>query len=102
MNFKKLIDIDSELRDYLKEIERHFSIKIDDKLIEKIFDDSQADQVTEKKYEVFDSKPSLLKSRLTINATVDEYEPETIWIEIKNVKKADIKHFDNFVTTRTT
>ena len=102
MDFKKLIDIGSELRDYLKEVERHFSIKMDDKLIEKILGDSQADQVTEKKYEIFDSKPSLLKSRLTINATVDAYEPETIWIEIKNIEKDDIQHFDNFVTTRTT
>lgn len=82
MDFKKLIVIDSELRDYLKEVERHFSIKIDEKVIEKILDDSKADQLTEKKYQIFDSSPSLTKSRLTVNGTVDEYEPETIWIEM--------------------
>ena len=98
MNFKKFLSIDSELLDYLNEVERYFSIKIDDKLINKILDDSQTDQVTEKKYQIFDSG----KSRITIDAIVDEYEPETIWIEMKNIENGDIKHFDSFVSTRTT
>jgi len=94
MEFKTLININSELRGLVAEIKKYFSLDIDSGLIEKIVQDSETDQVTEKNYKIFEAK-----SQPTILATVDEYEPETIWIEIKNIKDKDVKHFNDFTGT---
>jgi hypothetical protein len=92
MEFKALINIDNELSGLISEIKRYFSVEIDDGLVGKIIQDSENNQVTEKHYKIFEEK-----SRPTILATVDEYEPETIWIEIKNIRDTDVKHFNDFV-----
>jgi|LakMenE18May11ns_1017448.scaffolds.fasta_scaffold8568756_1 hypothetical protein len=90
MEFRTLINIDTELSGLIAEIKRYFSLDIDDGLVERIVQDSKTDNVNEKHYKIFEEK-----SRPTILATVDEYEPETIWIEIKNIKNTDVKHFND-------
>lgn len=47
-DFKTLINIDSDLRGILHEIEQYFSITLDKELIERIFKDAEDDQVSEK------------------------------------------------------
>ena len=96
--FKTLLTIDSNLKDFLKQTETYFSIEIDDGVIEKIFEDAEADQVSEKNYIIFSKKGDLLKSQLTIAGTVDEYEPESIWIVIQNLRDKDINHFENLIS----
>jgi hypothetical protein len=91
MEFRTLINIDTELTYLIAEIKRYFSLDIDDGLIEKIAQDSDTDNVTEKHYKIFEHK-----SRPTILGTVDENEPEIIWIEIKDIKDTDVKHFNDF------
>ena len=34
---------------------------------------------------------------MTIHGTVDEYEPDTFWIELKNIKEKDVIHFNELV-----
>jgi hypothetical protein len=51
--FRTLINIDNDLRAMLKEIERYFSIVLDDAVIEKIFEGAEEDQVSQKEYLIF-------------------------------------------------
>lgn len=95
--FRTLINIDTNLRDFFREIEQYFSIKLDRDVIERIFKDAEEDQVTGKEYLIFQGEKKLLGTKLTILATVDEYEPETAWIEIQNIKEKDLKHLNEFI-----
>jgi hypothetical protein len=95
--FKALLTIDSSLLDFLRQIETHFSITIDNTIVEKIFKDAAEDQVTEKNYLIFLSKKIFLKPPMIIEATVDEYEPESIWITIRNLRDKDVNHFKNLI-----
>jgi hypothetical protein len=97
-SFRTLINIDANLRDIFREIEQYFSIKLDKALIEKIFKDAEGDQVTEKGYLIFQEQKKIIGTQLTIRGTVDDYEPETIWIEIRNIKEKDVKHFNELVS----
>jgi hypothetical protein len=97
-DFKALININSDLRDIVDEIERYFSIALDRELIERIFRDAENDQVSEKQYLIFKGEEKILHGQMTIYGTVDEYEPETIWIELKNIKEKDVRHFNELVS----
>lgn len=97
-DFKTLVNIDSDFRDIIDEIERYFSITLDKELIERIFRDAEGDQVTDKQYLIFQGEKKLLGGQMTIHGTVDEYEPETIWIELKNIKEKDARHFNELVS----
>lgn len=96
--FKTLLTIDSNLKDFLKQTERYFSIEIDNGIIEKIFKDVEADQVSEKNYVIFSKERNLLKRELTIEGTVDEYEPESFWIVIQNLRDKDVNHLENLIS----
>ena len=95
--FKTLINIDSDLISFFSELENYFSIKLDKIIIEKIFKDAEDDQVSEKDYKIFEKERSLFKSQIQIIGKVDEYEPNDIWIEIKNIKDRDLNHFKNWI-----
>jgi hypothetical protein len=92
-NFKTLVNIGSELRDIVSEIERYFVISLDKELIERIFRDSEEDQVNEKQYLIFEGEKKIPIGQMTIQGKVEEFEPETIWIEIKNIREKDVRHF---------
>ncbi|MEO7990259.1 MAG: hypothetical protein ABI663_12010 [Chryseolinea sp.] len=96
--FKTLVNIDTNLQDLLREIEQYFSIKLNKDIIEKIFRDAEEDHVTEKEYLIFQVEKKLLGAKLTIMGTVDNHEPETIWIEIQNIKEKDVKHFNELIS----
>ena len=76
-------------------MEKYFSIRVDNEIVEKVFKDAKDDHVTEKNYLIFQSKKSLFKSKLKVIGSVDEYEPETICIEIQNIQNKDLNHFKN-------
>jgi hypothetical protein len=96
--FRTLLNIDSNLRYIIGEIEQYFSIKLDKDIIAKIFKDAEDDQVTEKEYLIAQAEKKFLGTQLTILGTVDEYEPETIWIEIQNIKQKDVKYFEEMIS----
>jgi hypothetical protein len=91
--FRLLINIDPDLKVFFKEVEQYFSIKLDNVVVEKIFNDCIEDQVTEKNYEIFNGEKRFMKTPIQVTGKVDEYEPEDIWIEILNIKEKDVKHF---------
>ncbi len=93
-SFKTLISIGKKLREFLREVELRFSIRLDQNVIEQIFYDAEDDQVSEKHYLLFQEGKKLMRKQLTIRGSVDECEPETIWIEIENISARDVKHFD--------
>lgn len=93
MTLSELFTIDNNLRVFLNETEKYFSIKIDREIIEKIFRDAEVDQVNEKEYIIFQSQGTIFKKGLTITGSVDGYEPETILVEITKIDKKDLKHF---------
>ena len=95
--YKTLLNIDSELNVFIREIENHFSIKVDKKIIDKIYQDFKNDQVNEKEYVIFKRPDRILKKQFVIKGIVDEYEPETIWIELENLRKKDIVHLDSWI-----
>lgn len=97
-DFKTLVNIDSDLRQIVKAIERYFSITLDKELIERIFKDSEEDQISEKRYLIFKGEQKILAGQMTIYGTVDEYEPGTIWLELKNIKEKDVRHFRELVS----
>jgi hypothetical protein len=97
-DFTTLLSIGSDFLDVVNEIERYFHITVDKQLIERIFNDSEEDQVTEKKYLIFAGEKRIFKKPLMISATVDEYEPDAIWIEIKNIKEKDLQHLNEFIS----
>lgn len=92
-DFKILVNIDSDLRNIVDDIDRYFSITVDKELIERIFKDSERDQVSEKQYLIFKGEEKIPGQQMTIHGTVDEYEPETICIELKNINEKDLRHF---------
>ena len=96
-DFKTLVNKDSDLRDIVNEIEQYFSITLDKELIERIFRDAEENQVSEKQYLIFKAEKKILGGQMTILGTVEEYEPETIWIELKNIKEKDAKHFNELI-----
>ena len=53
--------------------------------------------MNEKNYVIFTSKKNSIESQLTIDATVDEYEPESIWIKIENLEDKDVNYLKNLV-----
>jgi hypothetical protein len=96
--FKKLINVDPELRDTFRKIEGYFSIDLDKGTIEKIFNDAENDQVSEKRYLLFQAEKKFLRRQLIILGTVAEYEPLDILIEIRNIKEKELKDLKELVS----
>jgi len=97
--FRTLVNIDDNLLIIFKEIEKYFVIELDKAIIEKIFKEAEEDQVSEKKYLLFQGKKKFISRNLVIEGTVDDYEPESIWIKIQNIKENDVKHFNELVSS---
>jgi hypothetical protein len=89
VEFTILINISTELRYIIHEVERYFNVILDQKIIDKIFVDVEHDQVSKKDYVIFEGEKKMFASQMIIRGTIDEYEPETIWIEIRNIKEKD-------------
>ncbi len=92
--FSTSLIIQFDFRALIKEIERYFKITLKKEVIQKIFSDALKDQVTEKEYLIFEGMKKNLSREMRIRGNVDEYEPETIYIEIQNIKEKDVKHFN--------
>lgn len=95
--FTIVLSIDTTLSDFFVEVERYFSINIDDAVRQRIFKDCQEDQVNDKAYAIFSGKSTLSKLPLMIEGNVDEYEPYEIWITIRNISNRDVRHFEHFM-----
>jgi hypothetical protein len=96
--FRKLINIDSGLRDTFKKLEGYFCINFDKETIDKIFNDAENDQVSEKRYPLFQAEKKFLRRQLIIVGTVDEYEPFDILIEIRNIREKELKDIKELVS----
>jgi hypothetical protein len=95
--FSTLINIDHDLRRFFNEVEIYLSITLDRKIIEKIFQDAENDQVNEKEYQLYIGAKRIFNSPIKIFGKVDSYEPSDIWIEIQNIKKKDLKYLQELV-----
>jgi hypothetical protein len=94
--FRTLINVNTDLRDLFREMECYFSITLDTEIVEKIFNEVKDGDdfiVSAKDYLIFQSEKRFLHRQMIITGTVDEHEPADIWIEIKNIKKKDVRHF---------
>jgi hypothetical protein len=99
MTFRTLISIDTELNDALALIERYFSITVDKSLIEKIINDAKDNQVAEKIYSIGTLDRGLRRAKVNIRGKVDEYEPETIWIDLDGLTDDEAKFFEEAMST---
>ena len=74
---QELVTIDSQLRLVLFGLECAYNANISDVELERVFRDAEKDAQSSKNY-VFHSSP-----KLSITGTVQEYEPESIWIKLE-------------------
>jgi hypothetical protein len=76
-----LLAIDEELRNLLHNLETYLSIKFDEAVVDKIFTDleEQAQAGKETCYTLYKSSNSWFA--WVIEGIVEEYEPETIWLQ---------------------
>jgi hypothetical protein len=96
-SFEILIDIDPTLSEFFSDIERHFSIRLDEGVVAKIFKDLKDDQVNEKEYTLFVGKKRFLRAPIRVLGKVDAHEPQDIFIRIENVKNDDLKFLRELV-----
>jgi hypothetical protein len=96
------IFINQNLIHLLKEIEAYFSIYINQKIIDKIFQDSDEDQVNEKEYLILEKEQGWLQKPIIIEGKVDSYEPDLIRIIMHNLNKKDTGHFNIWLEERNT
>lgn len=92
MEYKMLFEIHSNLTTVLNQIAEILSIKIDQEVLDKIQNDALIDQINQKKYQIYTN--SGLFNKMYITGFVDEYEPETIWIEFSGVSKFEIDQIE--------
>lgn len=98
--FEQLLTIDPELRAFFAQVEAYFLISIDKEVIDRIFNDSEEDQVNEKEYKIYTAKKRWFRSQIKIVGKVDRNEPETVWIEIQNIKETDLEHLKKWLEDR--
>ncbi len=77
----ELLDINERLRQCLSNLELLLGVRFDPSEIERVFSDSIADQVREKRYCFFESP------RIQVRGRVDDYEPETIWLSVSVTRR---------------
>lgn len=87
-----LFEIHSNLTTVLNQIAEILSIKIDQEVLDKIQNDAFINQINQKKYQIYTN--SGLFNKMYITGFVDEYEPETIWIEFSGVSKFEIEQIE--------
>lgn len=87
---KELFLIGDTLNGLLKSLEQALKVTFSPQEIDRILTDSENDQVSSKSYCLFDS------GALMVVGTVDECEPETIWIEVRG-KRHHEKAFQEVV-----
>lgn len=94
-----LFVIDDELRTLLHELESYFSIKLDGVVIDKIFADS-ANYFLDKemRYTLYQDPRTWFV--WIIGGIVEEYEPETIWLQSRFGFQKQ-KQFEAFFKNRT-
>jgi hypothetical protein len=89
MTFRKLFNIEDELPSALGKVSEVFSIEISDEVLRKMHSDSVEDQVNEKRYDIVTVSRKLRKDFM-VTGVVDEYEPETIWLEFSGLTKSEL------------
>ena len=74
---QELFIIGEKLRDFLRCLTSALEVPFPDQELERVFQDSEADQVSQKSYCFVSSND------LNMSGMVEEYEPETIWIQVQ-------------------
>jgi hypothetical protein len=80
---EELATIDNGLRFVFFGLEVAMGIYFSGVECERVFTDSEEDQVSAKRY-LFHTSPSVV-----VTGRVDDYEPETIWLRIEGLRNAD-------------
>jgi hypothetical protein len=89
MKYREIFNIENELPSVLGKVSEVFSIETDDELLRKIQLDSIKDQVNEKRYEIA-TVSRILRKDIIITGIVEEYEPETIWLELTGLTQSEL------------
>jgi hypothetical protein len=76
----QILSINEKLRFTLKELEIYFGIELDQREVERVFDDAENDQVSYKTC-VFYQKANFFFPTWEISATVEEYGPENLLLK---------------------
>lgn len=84
--------IGPELKGFIEEVERTFSIKVDAGVMQQIFSDAESDSTSAKNYVLFEATKNLCKSDLVITGSVEPNESEAIWIEVSGISDRDLKY----------
>jgi hypothetical protein len=74
---KELLNIDEKLRTVFSRLEQILSVQFDTHEMDRVFSDSEHDQVSPKRY-IFHQA-----GRVSVSGSVDDYEPETLWLCIE-------------------
>ena len=77
---EELLTIDIRLRFALFGLECAFGVSFAGAECEQVFRDADDDQVSAKRYTFFES------SRLSVTGRVDEYEPDSIWVQVRGYR----------------
>ena len=46
----------------------------------------------------FEENKKIIGEPVVVIGVVDEYEPETIWLEIKNIERKDVAYFNDIAS----
>ena len=84
--------IGTELKGFIEDIEKTFSLKVNSGILKQIFTDAESDLTSAKTYLLFEATKNLCKSDLVIIGWVEAYEPEAIWIEISGMSEKDLQY----------
>jgi hypothetical protein len=90
---RDLFIIGDTLRAILASLEKSLGVRLSNGEVERLFAESEADQVSAKRYGFF------LSAKLSVLALVDEYEPETVWIQVDGTRRQE-KAFRKIVDDR--
>ena len=90
---RELFLIGPTFRAVLKSLEEALGVRFLEVELERVVADAEADQVSPKHY-VFFRSPGL-----SVSGIVDEYEPETVWIEVTGTHRYE-QAFQSVVNDR--
>jgi|EndMetStandDraft_9_1072997.scaffolds.fasta_scaffold212136_2 hypothetical protein len=88
---KELLVIDQSLMAAIEALQVATGVTFAGDVIARIIPDSESDQVSEKRYVLYESPSRLFKPGLSVIGIVDAYEPETIWIQIIGPKAMETR-----------
>ncbi|WP_046242330.1 hypothetical protein [Hymenobacter terrenus] len=75
----RILFIDEKLRLTLLELETFFRIKLDKAEIERVFVDAENDQISNKNYRFYQERSLFFPWKIL--GVVDEYEPDTLFLQ---------------------